>query len=66
MTQSWHAVQHRVRLVVHIIMGELWYAQGELLKESQLPAPWGPKAHKIEKAVTDKYQPVHYSAKIAA
>lgn len=40
--------------------------QGELLKESQLPAPWGPKPHKSDKIVAASYQPHQYPAPIVA
>ena len=39
-------------------------SQGELLRESQLPAPWGPKPHKADPAVAACYQPKHYPEKI--
>ena len=41
-------------------------AQGELLKKSQLPAPWGPKAYKADPQTLASYRPQEYPVSIGA
>ena len=41
-------------------------SQGELLKKSQLPAPWGPKAYKPDQQALASYRPQEYPVSISA